>query len=193
MKHYESVDEFLADATSWQPEMKKLRRVLRACGLTESIKWGKPCFSHGPHNLAILQPMKNFVAVMFFKGALIEDPDELLQSQGENTRSAKRLCIVSVNQVKELEAALREFVRQAILIEEEGRSVPKPKKIALVKELKERLDRDPKLKAAFESLTPGRQREYHLYISGAKQSKTRAARVEKHLTRILAGRGLRDR
>jgi uncharacterized protein YdeI (YjbR/CyaY-like superfamily) len=193
MKHYDSVDEFLAEAPRWRSEMKKIRTILKSSGLTESIKWGKPCFSYGSHNVAIVQPMKNFVAVLFTKGALIDDPNERLESQGENTRSAKRLCFVSVAHVKETETSLRDFARQAIVIEEEGKSVPKPKKLALVEELKERLAADSELKAAFEALTPGRQREYHLHISGAKQSKTRAARVEKNVGRILAGKGLRDR
>ncbi len=137
--------------------------------------------------------MKGFLAVMFFKGALIHDPRGVLQEQGENTRSARRLCFTSVEQVGEMEATLREFVRKAIEVEELGKKLPARPAVALVEELQARLDGDPDLKAAFENLTPGRQREYHLYVSGAKQSKTRTARVDKHVPRMLAGKGFRDR
>ncbi len=193
MKKYADVDEFLANASQWRAEMVKLRTLLKGEGLSESIKWGKPCFSHGDNNVAILQPMNDFLALMFFKGALIEDSANLLEEQGKNTRSARRVCFTSVGQVKQYGPKVRDFVRQAIAIEDEGRQLPEAPKLVLVEELQARLKRDKVLRAAFDKLTPGRQREYHLFISGAKQPKTREARIDKHVDRIKAGKGLRDR
>lgn len=192
MEHYADVDEFLACATSWHDECAALRAILLDCGLGEAIKWGKPCYTHDGSNIAIVQPFKDFLALMYFKGALLDAPDGVLQEQGENTRSARRLCFTSVAQVAEMEATVRDLVRQAIEVDQAGLTVDPPE-LELVDELQARLDDDPALKAAFEALTPGRQREYNLYVSGAKQSQTRARRVDKHAPRILAGKGLRDR
>lgn len=192
METYANVDDFLACTTSWSDEVEALRAVLKDCGLDESIKWGKPTYGHQGDNIAIIQPFKRFLALLFFKGALLDDPDGLLQSQGPNTRAALRLQFTSVDDVAERDAAIRAFVRQAIAVEAAGLTVPKVE-VVLAQELRDRLDADPALERAFEGLTPGRQREYNLFISGAKQSKTRAARVEKHVDRILAGKGLRDR
>ncbi len=136
--------------------------------------------------------MNGFLALMFFKGALLEDSKGVLQKQGHNSRSARRMQFTSVQDVQKLERPLRAFVRQAIKVERAGLKVPKGKAEAYAEELSERLARDPALKSAFEALTPGRRREYNLHISSAKQSKTRAARVEKYVPKILAGKGFRD-
>lgn len=193
MDTYPDVDAYLAATPRWHDETTKLRAILLRTGLEEAIKWGKPCYASQGRNVAIVQPMKNFLALLFFKGALLDDPDHLLQSQGPNTRAARRLCFTSPTQVTRQKAAITDFVRQAIQVEDQGKRMPKPRKLALAKELKARLDQDPKLKAAFEALTPGRQREYNLFVSSAKQSKTRVARVEKFVGKILAGKGMRDR
>jgi len=193
MKDYADVDAYLADATRWRDEAEALRAILLDCELEEAIKWGKPCYAHEGRNLCIVQPFKDFLALMFFKGALMEDPDGLLREQGENTRSARRLCFTSVAEVENTEPAIRAFVREAVAVEDEGRALPPRPPPVLADELRARLDADPELKAAFERLTPGRRREYNLYVSGAKRSETRASRVEKHVERILAGKGLRDR
>lgn len=186
------VDAYFANAKRWVEESKQLRRILLGCDVEEALKWGKPCYVHDGNNIAIMQKMKGFLALMFFKGALLKDPDGLLREQGENSQSARRLCFTDVSQVRKMEAAVKDFVRRAIEVERAGLKVPR-KTMVLAEELQARLDDDPALAAAFTALTPGRQREYNLYISGAKQSKTRAARVDKHIPRILAGRGLRDR
>ena len=188
-----TLDAYFKPGKRWHREAKQLRSLLLAGGLDEELKWGKPCYTHGGSNVAILQPMKGFLSLMFFKGALLPDPKGLLEDQGENTQSAKRVCITEVAQVKKHEKAIRKLVRDAIQVETKGLKVPKPKKLVLVAELQAALDADPKLKKAFGALTPGRQREYHLHVSGAKQSATRTRRVEKHVARILAGKGLRDR
>jgi len=193
MKKYADVDEFLAEATTWKSVATRLRKVLVKLDLEETIKWGKPCYSHGGNNIAIIQPFKEFLALMFFKGALLDDPDELLEEQGENTRSARRVCFTKVADVTRLQAAVGALVRSAIEVQEQGKTLPKRPAPVLAEELQSRLDGNARLRAAFEKLTPGRQREYNLFISGAKQSKTREARVDKHVDRILAGKGMRDR
>ncbi len=187
------VDAYIERSVKWPAEMDALRRVLLACGLHETIKWAKPCYSHGGSNIAILQEMKDFLALMFFKGALIDDVDGVLEEQGPNSRSARRVCFRSIDDVTRLTGTITAYVGAAIEIEEQGLEVGPGPDLVLAAELVARLGQDPALKAAFESLTPGRQREYNLFISDAAQATTRAARVEKHVARILAGKGLRDR
>ena len=139
------------------------------------------------------QEFNDVLSAMFFKGVLVDDPDCLLVEQGPNSRSAKRLEIHSVDDVDRLADSIGRLVDSAIDVEERGVELAAAPELELVEELRERLDADPALKAAFEALTPGRQREYQLFISGAKQSATRQARVEKNVARILEGKGLRDR
>ncbi|MEZ5272057.1 MAG: YdeI/OmpD-associated family protein [Ilumatobacteraceae bacterium] len=187
------VDAYISRSTKWPEEMAALRTVLLRCGLTEDLKWGKPCYSSDTGNIAIMQEMKDFLALMFFKGALLTDPDGLLESQGPNSRSALRLCFRSPADVRRLTKHVKAFVAEAIDVEDAGLEVAPAPPLVLVAELQQRLDGDPALKAAFEALTPGRRREYHLHIAEAKQASTRAARVEKCVPKILAGKGLRDR
>jgi len=187
------VDAYIARSERWPQEMTRLRDVLLGCGLTEELKWGKPCYAHGGANIAIIQEMKDFLALMFFKGALMEDPEGILEEQGPNSRSALRIRFTSPADVERLAGTLPDYVAEAIRVEEAGLEVGPAPDLALAEELQQRLDGDPDLAAAFEALTPGRQREYNLHISEAKQSSTRAARVEKHVDRIREGKGLRDR
>lgn len=187
------VDAEFAKATLWHDEALRLRPILLDCGLTEALKWRKPTYQHDGDNIAILQRFKGFLALMFFKGALLDDPHEVLESQGENTRSALRIVFRSVDEVEAREDVVRDLVRSAIAVKDQEVPKPDPEERELAPELQARLDADPALKAAFEGLTPGRQREYDLHISGAKQSATRARRVEKFVPRILAGKGMRDR
>lgn len=186
------VDAYISRSKQWPDEMRALRTLLLGAGLDEAIKWGKPCYSHEGANIAIMQEMKNFLALMFFKGALLDDPQGLLQSQGENSRSALRLCFTSAADVERLAGPIADFVDQAVAAEAAGLEVAPAPELRLAAELQARLDRDAKLRAAFEALTPGRRREYNLHISDAKQAKTREARVDKCAPRILAGKGLRD-
>jgi len=187
------VDAYIARSTKWPEEMTELRSILLGCGLDEAIKWGKPCFGQNDKNIAIMQEMNGFLSLMFFKGALMEDPAGLLRSQGENSRSALRLELTSVEQVREQADIIRDYVADAVAIEEAGLSVGPAPELELVEELTERLASDPELAAAFEALTPGRQREYNLHFSDAKQAKTRQSRIEKYVPQILAGKGMRDR
>lgn len=187
------VDDYIGRSTTWPEELAALRPILLGCGLDESIKWGKPCYSDGDRNIAIMQEMKGFLALMFFKGALLDDPQGVLRSQGPNSRSARRVELTSMDDVAAHESAIRDLVASAIAVEEAGLSVGPAPELELCEELTERLAADPELAAAFEALTPGRQREYNLHIADAKQAKTREARIDKHVPQILAGKGMRDR
>lgn len=190
---HSDVDDYILRSQRWQQEMTELRRTLLSCGLTEEIKWNKPCYSVDGKNIAIIQEMKHFLALMFFKGALLDDPEGVLRAQGPNSRSARRIEFTSTDDVAELRETVKACVESAIAVEEAGLDVGPAPPLVLVEELHERLAQDPALAEAFDALTPGRQREYNLHISSAKQAKTRAARVEKYVPKILGGKGFRDR
>ena len=187
------VDRYIAGSDKWPDEMRALRPLLLSAGLDESIKWGKPCFAADDANVAIMQEMKDFLALMFFKGALIEDPDGVLEAQDPNSRSAKGMCFRSVDDVERLAGAVTGCVARAIDAERRGVSAEPAPEPVLAGELQERLDDDPEFRDAFAGLTPGRRREYNLHVSGAKQATTRRSRVDKIVPRVLEGRGLRDR
>jgi uncharacterized protein YdeI (YjbR/CyaY-like superfamily) len=180
-------------AKTWQGEIRKLRSILLECGLDEALKWGKPCFLSEGRNVAIIQPFQKHCALMFFQGALLEDTHGLLRSQGENTQSALRLEFTSESQIKK--TVVRSYVKQAIAVAKSGRKIDFPAKheLELPEELVRFLKKDRKLDKAFRSLTPGRQRAYVLHFTGAKQSKTRTARIEKSIPQILAGKGMNER
>ncbi len=187
------VDAFVSRAKAWRGEMQRLRSILLACGLDEDLKWGKPCFMFGEKNVAIIQPFKEHCALMFFKGALLKDARGLLRSQGPNTQSAMRLEFTSEAQITS--AVVKPYVQQAIAVEKAGLKVPSAasRERELPQELTEILRKDRTVAKAFHALTPGRQRGYLMHFTGAKQSQTRAARIEKCLPRILAGLGMNDR
>ena len=187
------VDAFITKASMWPAELAALRPVLLATGLTEELKWRQPCYSLSGKNIVIMGEMKAGMTLGFFKGTLLSDPDHLLHDNGPNSRSVKRMFFQSVDEVERLADAVTRYVNEAIAIEASGATVAPAPEAELVAELQERLDADPKLKAAFEALTPGRRRYYNMHISDAKQSATRAARVEKCIPKIMAGKGLQDR
>jgi uncharacterized protein YdeI (YjbR/CyaY-like superfamily) len=187
------VDAYIRRSEKWPEEMTELRPVLLGCGLSEDIKWGKPCYSHEGRNIVILQEMNDFLSLMFFKGALLTDPEDVLEEQGPNSRSALRIRFTSVEDVTRLADTVKAYIDEAIDVEDAGLEVAPAPELVLVQELKDRLDQDPAFKAAFEALTPGRRREYNLYFSEAKQATTRTARVEKYVPKILDGKGFRDR
>ena len=177
----------------WAGMMASLRPVLLECGLSESVKWAKPCYVHGGANIAIMQEMKDFLALMFFKGELLDDIHDVLEPNGPNSRSARRMCFTSTDDVDRLRSIVSDYVREAVQLEEDGVEVGPAPDLVLVDELQDRLDRDEELARAFAALTPGRQREYHLHVSSAKQASTRESRVDKCVPKILAGKGFRDR
>ncbi len=187
------IDAFLSQAKHWRTEMQALRSILLECGLDEELKWGKPCFTFEGKNIAIIQPFKAHCSLMFFKGALISDTHGLLRSQGENTQSAMRLEFTGKDQIKK--TVVKAYVKQAIAMEKAGLKVDfkAKRELELPEELIRILNKDSKLAKAFHALTPGRQRGYVLHFAGAKQSKTRIARIEKSIPKILAGKGINDR
>lgn len=187
------VDAYMEESDMWPAEMRALRSILLGCGLTEELKWGKPCYTHDGRNIAIMQEMKGFLALMFFKGALLEDTQGVLREQGPNSRSAKRFELTSVGEVTELAPTIEEYVEEAIDVEQAGLEVGPAPEPELVTELQRRLDEDAELRTAFTSLTPGRRREYNLYVAGAKQATTRESRIDRCAEKILAGKGFRDR
>jgi uncharacterized protein YdeI (YjbR/CyaY-like superfamily) len=192
MEHHADVEAYLETAERWPEEIRAVRPILTGCGLYEEIKWGKPCYSHDGRNICILQEMKDFLALMFFKGSLLSDPDRALHDQGPNSRSARRMQLTSTDEVAGMAGTIEAYVAEAIAIEDAGLSVPEVE-LVLVDELAARLADDRELEAAFERLTPGRRREYNLYVGEAKQAKTRGDRADRCIERILAGKGLRDR
>jgi uncharacterized protein YdeI (YjbR/CyaY-like superfamily) len=187
------IDAFVSRAKNWQGEIQALRSMLRDCGLDEELKWGKPCFMFEGRNVAIIQPFKEHCSLMFFKGALIQDTHSLLRSQGGNTQSAMRLEFTSKDQIKK--AVVKTYVKQAIAVEKAGLNVDfnARRELELPEELTQILNKDSKLAKAFHALTPGRRRGFVLHFTGAKQSKTRTARIEKCIPKILAGKGMNDR
>jgi uncharacterized protein YdeI (YjbR/CyaY-like superfamily) len=187
------VDIYLQRSDKWPDELAALRTVMLGCGLDEAIKWRQPCWGHEGANIAIAQEMKDFLALMFFKGELMADPEGVLLDVGPNSRSARRIHFTSVADVERLAPTIEAYVAEAIAVEEAGLEVEPAPEPELVAELQERLDADPALRAAFEALTPGRRREYNLHVGDAKKAETRTARVEKCAPQILEGKGLRDR
>jgi uncharacterized protein YdeI (YjbR/CyaY-like superfamily) len=194
-KRNREVDAFIERSKHWQAETKKLRSVLLDCGLGEDLKWGKPCYAHEGSNLAIIQGFKDHCSVMFFKGSLLKDPDGHLVRPGKHSQAGMRMQFTSVKEVRDREPVLRSFVDQAIALEKAGLKVDFKEKHELVlpDELTKRLKADRALSAAFHALTPGRRRAYVLHFGSAKQSSTRADRIDKCVDRILAGKGLNDR
>lgn len=193
MQDFPDVDAYLEASDQWPAEIAALRPILLAAGLEEQIKWGKPCYSVGDANIVIVQEFTDHLALMFFKGILLDDPDGILQEQGPNSHAARRMTFESVQDVEHLADRVASYLAQAIAVEEAGLELPARPEEELAEELHERLAGDPDLSVAFDELTPGRQREYNLHVSGAKQASTRERRVDRIVPRILDGKGLRDR
>jgi uncharacterized protein YdeI (YjbR/CyaY-like superfamily) len=193
MQDVPDVDAYIAATDRWPDEITALRDLLLASGLNESIKWGKPCYTSCDANVAIIQEFAEHLALMFFKGVLLQDPAGVMEDQGPNSHAAKRMTFRCVEDVEQRAEVVTAYVAEAIALEQAGTALPPRPEEALADELQERLAGDPELAAAFDELTPGRQREYNLHVSGAKQATTRARRVEDIVPRILEGRGLRDR
>ncbi|MBD1545974.1 YdeI/OmpD-associated family protein [Roseibium aggregatum] len=187
-------EAFFAEANRWQAELKALRDILRDCPVTEDFKWRSPCYTFEGRNVATIWGLKDACALSFFKGVLLKDPQGILTAPGENSRSVRMIRFTSLAEITLKEAILKDYIQEAVEAEKAGLKVDLPKDdLSYPEELLERLESDPALQTAFEALTPGRRRGYALHISGAKQSATRHARIDKHAPRILAGKGLHDR
>ena len=189
------VDAFVGRAKKWQEELKKLRTILLGCHLTEELKWGKPCYAFEGGNIAIITPMKETCALAFMKGALLKDPEGILVRPGENSQSGRWIKFTSVKEIGAMQSVLKAYIKEAIEIEKAGLEVKlkETSEFEVPEELTEMMKEDPSFKAAFEALTPGRQRGYLLFFNAPKQAKTRVSRIEKSLPRILDGKGVHDR
>ncbi len=187
------VDAFLAKATKWREEMTESRRILLDCHLTEELKWGKPCYTLQESNIVIVQPFKEYCALMFCKGALLKDPKGILVKPGQSTQAGRQIRFTSARELLRMEPVLRAYLHEAIAAEKAGLKVefkknPEP----IPAELLEKFKQLPALKTAFHALTPGRQRGYILHFSAAKQSQTRSTRIDKCTRQILDGKGMND-
>jgi uncharacterized protein YdeI (YjbR/CyaY-like superfamily) len=182
-------------AQKWQKEADKLRKIALDCGLSEETKWGKSCFTYQKKNVAIVIPLKDACALSFFKGALLEDAKHILQKIGEHTQAGRWIKFTSLQEITAVQSILRSYIYAAIEVEKSGKKVTRKKAsaYAVPEELQARLDAAPKLRAAFEALTPGRRKSYILHVSSAKQVETRVARAEKCVPMILSGRGFNER
>ena len=185
----------LLDQAKWHEERKALRAILLDCPLVEEVKWNKLCYTFRNSNVAILYGLKDYCGLGFFKGALLQDPKGILCRQGQHSQAMRLIRFTDVREIVKMEPTLKAYIHNAIKVEKAGLTVDFKEKHELVypDELRDRLKDDPAFREAFEALTPGRRRGYNLHFSAAKQSKTRAARIEKCASRILAGKGLNDR
>lgn len=188
------VDFFFDKAKQWQKEFEKLRAIALDTGLEEELKWGCPCYTYQEKNIFLIHGFKEYCAILFFKGALLNDTDNILIQQTENVQAARQIRFTSLKEIVDLEKVIKTYMYEALEVEKSGIKVPmkKTKEFEMPEEFQNRLDKNPLLKEAFEGLTPGRQRAYLLYFSSAKQSRTREARIEKYIPEILNGKGLKD-
>ncbi|MBB5635265.1 uncharacterized protein YdeI (YjbR/CyaY-like superfamily) [Pedobacter cryoconitis] len=188
------VDFYFTKAKKWQQELDQLRKIMLDTGLSEELKWGVPCYTLQKSNIVLMHVFKEYCALLFFKGALLNDANGILIRQTENTQSARQIRFTNIREIFDLEPLIISYIDEAIAIEKAGLKVDFKKSTELIypEEFQNKLDQIPALKTAFEALTPGRQKAYHLYFSAAKQAKTRESRVEKYIPQILSGKGLDD-
>ncbi len=188
------VDEFLTKAKKWKEEYETLRKIVLDCELTEDYKWMNPCYTFEKKNIVLIHGFKEYCALLFPKGALLQDSHGILIQQTKNVQGARQIRFTNVQEIVEKEAILKAYINEAIEVEKAGLKVKakKPEELIIPEELQYKFDEIPALKTAFTTLTPGRQRAYILHFSAAKQSKTRESRVEKCIPNILNGKGLND-
>jgi len=187
-------DWFFEKDTKWQKEYVQLRKIALDCGLQEELKWGCPCYTFEKKNVVLIHGFKEYCAYLFFKGALLNDPEGILIQQTENVQSARQIRFTNVKEITKLSRVLKSYIYEAIEVERAGLQVKlkKTSEYKVPEEFQKRLNKSAALKKAFEALTPGRQRAYIFYFSQAKQAKTREQRVEKYVKQILSGKGLED-
>lgn len=187
-------DFYFSKNEKWQKEIEKLRTIVLSCGLTEELKWGCPCYSFEKKNIVLIHVFKEYCAVLFFKGALLNDANGILIQQTENVQAARQARFTNIKEVVKQEKILKAYIYEAIEVEKAGLKVAlkKTKEYGVPEEFKKKLNKNAALKKAFYALTPGRQRGYLLHFSAPKQSTTRESRIEKCTLQILAGKGLTD-
>lgn len=188
------VDFYFDKAKKWKEEQEQLRMIALDCQLTEELKWGVPCYTFQHNNIVLIHAFKEYCAFLFFKGTLLNDEKRILIQQTQNTQSARQIRFAGVREIIELKSILKAYIYEAIEVEKSGLKVTfkQTEDFAVPFEFQSKLNTIPALKAAFEALTPGRQKAYLLHFSAAKQPKTREARVEKYMPQILSGKGLND-
>ncbi len=188
------VDFYFNKAKKWQAELEQLRAITLECNLNEELKWGVPCYTFQGNNVVLIHGFKEYCGLLFMKGVLLKDANHILIQQTENVQSGRQIRFTDVKQMVKMKKILKAYIFEAIEVEKAGLKVEMKKttEYKISEEFKIKLNTMPALKKAFYALTPGRQRGYLLYFSGAKQSKTREQRVEKYLPHILSGKGLDD-
>jgi uncharacterized protein YdeI (YjbR/CyaY-like superfamily) len=188
------VDFFFNKATNWREELEMLRKIILEVELTEELKWGVPCYTFQKNNILLIHAFKEYCAVLFIKGVLLSDSENILIQQTENVQAARQIRFTNVQQIIEMKATLKAYIYEAIEIEKAGLKVElkKPSEFKISEEFRHKLDENTTLKSAFYALTPGRQRGYLLHFSTPKQAQTRESRVEKCIQQIISGKGLTD-
>ena len=188
------VDFFFNKDTKWQKEYEQLRKIILDCGLVEELKWGCPCYVFENKNIVLIHGFKEYCALLFFKGSLLNDPESILIQQTENVQVPRQLRFTNVKEIVKLKQTIKAYVYEAIEVEKAGIKAPlkKTEDYKIPEEFQKKLNKNAKLRTAFNALTPGRQRAYIFHFSQAKQSKTREARVEKYIPQILEGKGIDD-
>ena len=188
------VDFYFNKANRWQSALEQLRKIVLECELNEELKWGVPCYTYQKHNIVLIHVFKEYCAVLFIKGALLNDSYGILIQQTENTQAARQIRFTSIQEIVEVKTILKAYIFEAIEVEKAGLKVEfkKPKEFNISEEFQKKLDEIPALKTAFEALTPGRQRAYLLHFTVPKQAKTRESRVLTHIQQIMNGKGLND-
>jgi uncharacterized protein YdeI (YjbR/CyaY-like superfamily) len=188
------VDFYFNKATKWEEEYERLRMIILGCQLTEELKWGCPCYTFQEKNIVLIHGFKDYCALLFFKGVLLNDAHGILVQQTENVQAARQIRFTNLRGIIDMESILKAYIHEAIEVEKAGLNVELKKvtEFTVSAEFQDKLNHIPALKTAFEALTPGRQRAYLLYFSAPKQSKTRESRVEKYMPQILNGKGLDD-
>ena len=188
------VIQFLSKAKKWQDEMTLLREIITECDLEEDFKWMHPCYTLNNANIVLIHGFKDYCALLFFKGVLMKDEKGILIQQTENVQDRRQLRFKNTAEIEKLELVIREYIQEAIAIEKAGLKVvmKTTAQYQMPEEFQTVLEDMSELKKAFYSLTPGRQKAYLLYFSSAKQTKTREARIEKYIPKILDGKGLDD-
>jgi len=188
------VDLFLSKLTKWQLELERLRLILLDSPLTEEVKWSVPIYTFEGKNVVGINGMKEYVSISFFKGSLLQDKAGILLQASEHTHGARSIHFDRVEEIADKESLLKAYILEAIEIEKSGLkvTVEKPSDLPIPEEFQNKLDEIPELKASFDALTPGRQRAYLIHFGQAKQSATRASRVEQYIPRILLGKGMFD-
>ena len=193
--------DFYFRKAKWQEELKQLRKIVLDCGLIEELKWGSPCYTYPTgqrasqtSNIVLIHVFKEYCALLFFKGALLNDPENILVQQTKNVQSARQIRFTNVKEIVKMERILKAYIFEAIEVEKAGLKVTlkKTSDFKVPEEFQNKLDKSATLKKAFEALTPGRQRAYIFHFSQPKLSKTRESRVEKYMPQILKGKGLDD-